>query len=149
MDRASRAAARRRRAAARRAWFTQPPHGAAPARAASSTTFAASLAAARRRPSQPAPAPLFPPHPQALQSNKDLSTFTKLAEYAGLRPHMNSTFGHVTIFAPTNAVSRGAECREARAGFAAPRPAGPPARCRRGHLLSRLHCLRPAAGAAP
>ncbi|KAI8472108.1 MAG: FAS1 domain-containing protein [Monoraphidium minutum] len=45
----------------------------------------------------------FPTALSALESRKDLSLFTKLAEVAGLRPHLNSTFTRATIFAPTDA----------------------------------------------
>ncbi|KIY98924.1 hypothetical protein MNEG_9039 [Monoraphidium neglectum] len=46
------------------------------------------------------------PYPTALatlNSEKDLSLFTKLADISGLRPYLDSTYTRATIFAPSNA----------------------------------------------
>ncbi|KAI8468486.1 MAG: hypothetical protein J3K34DRAFT_426941 [Monoraphidium minutum] len=45
----------------------------------------------------------YPTALEALQSNKQLTVFTNLTEYAGLKPYLESPYTRATIFAPNNA----------------------------------------------
>ena len=77
---------------------------AAAADAADAAPAAAPKAAAPKAAAAAAAAPkAFPTALAALESNKDLTTFVRAAEIAGLKPYLAAPVTRATIFAPTNA----------------------------------------------